>query len=496
MVVSRGREINLENMSMNIKWSRYQIGIFDFVERGTGSAFVSAVAGSSKTTVLVKSLDHVPRHHRSAFFAYNKHIVEELDHRVPLGTYLATLNALGWRSCLQHLSMMRVKLDVHKTANILGRVVKSDGEYDQYKVPVVRTVSLLKNLNLDAETCDLDAVCDTYDVEPPGESFYDVVREVMRQSVAVLNVMDFDDQVYVPLCFNFTIPKFDNVFIDETQDLTPAQIELVSRAHAGRMFAVGDERQAIYGFKGANPQAIQTLVDKIGMSRLPLSICYRCPKLVVAEAQKIVPEIEAWEEAKDGVVGEMQRKNFTRNVKEGDYVLCRTTAPLVESCLQLFREGRPASVQGRDIGEQVIWTVRKIWADDGPIPEFIARMEDFRTREIERLLQLGLENRAAAVEDRLDTISVVLEDSELRTVGDLKRSIMRIFRDDGKGVRHATGHRSKGLEAKRVFVLRPDLLPHKRARKEWQRVQEMNLKYVIITRAKEELYWVHGEKTK
>jgi superfamily I DNA/RNA helicase len=53
-------------------------------------------------------------------------------------------------------------------------------------------------------------------------------------------------------------------------------------------------------------------------------------------------------------------------------------------------------------------------------------------------------------------------------------------------------HRAKGLEAKRVFILRPDLMPHPKAKSAWEKGQEANLEYVAITRAIEELVYVDG----
>jgi superfamily I DNA/RNA helicase len=56
----------------------------------------------------------------------------------------------------------------------------------------------------------------------------------------------------------------------------------------------------------------------------------------------------------------------------------------------------------------------------------------------------------------------------------------------------STIHRAKGDEAERVYILRPDLLPHPRARTPQQQEQEQNLRYVAFTRAKEALSFVGG----
>ena len=54
-----------------------------------------------------------------------------------------------------------------------------------------------------------------------------------------------------------------------------------------------------------------------------------------------------------------------------------------------------------------------------------------------------------------------------------------------------TVHKSKGLENSTVYFLCPELIPSKFATQEWQIEQEWNLMYVGITRAKQNLYFVH-----
>ena len=74
------------------------------------------------------------------------------------------------------------------------------------------------------------------------------------------------------------------------------------------------------------------------------------------------------------------------------------------------------------------------------------------------------------------------------SVVDLKHNIRIIFTDDIQGIVLSTIHKIKGLEANRVFIVRPDLLPMQTS-KAWQAIQEKNLEYVAITRAKLELVY-------
>jgi superfamily I DNA/RNA helicase len=57
-----------------------------------------------------------------------------------------------------------------------------------------------------------------------------------------------------------------------------------------------------------------------------------------------------------------------------------------------------------------------------------------------------------------------------------------------------TAHRSKGLEFKRVFLLRSDLFPHPSAKTPEEVQQEANAKYVAKTRATHELHIVNDDQ--
>ena len=88
------------------------------------------------------------------------------------------------------------------------------------------------------------------------------------------------------------------------------------------------------------------------------------------------------------------------------------------------------------------------------------------------------------LEDKVKTLLFLAKLSD--NISDLKNKIKSIFTDEIEGICLSTIHKIKGLEANRVFIIRPDLLPMKCV-KDWQYIQEKNLEYVAYTRAKTEL---------
>ncbi len=59
--------------------------------------------------------------------------------------------------------------------------------------------------------------------------------------------------------------RFDVLMVDEFQDTNPIQLALFLRLGelAGRVVWVGDEKQAIYGFRGADPELVQAVAEQV-----------------------------------------------------------------------------------------------------------------------------------------------------------------------------------------------------------------------------------------
>jgi superfamily I DNA/RNA helicase len=249
----------------------------------------------------------------------------------------------------------------------------------------------------------------------------------------------------------------------------------------GRIIAVGDPAQSIYQFRGADSEAIPNFVNKLNAKTLPLSVTYRCPKRVVSLAQEIVPDIIVHEEAKDGVVEDVPVEQILKLVRPGDFVLSRTNAPLVKYCMALLRGGVPANIQGRDVGANLQYFIKKSKAKT--INSFIEYVNSWKEIEIKRLLSEKKDTMVAI--DKAETLLNLCEG--ILTIKDLKETIEKLFNDvdDSSKVIFATTHKAKGLERDRVFVLANTYRYGPGVEGE-----EANLWYVAVTRSKSELYLV------
>ncbi|ADQ69094.1 DNA/RNA helicase, superfamily I [Halogeometricum borinquense DSM 11551] len=94
------------------------------------------------------------------------------------------------------------------------------------------------------------------------------------------------------------IAQFRHVMVDEFQDLNLVQIEfvqaLLSRHDDARLFAVGDDWQSIYGFKGARPDYFIDFADHFSPAvETRLETNYRCPPSVVKAGNDLIKNNEA-----------------------------------------------------------------------------------------------------------------------------------------------------------------------------------------------------------
>lgn len=81
----------------------------------------------------------------------------------------------------------------------------------------------------------------------------------------------------------------EHLFVDEFQDLNESQFELVQiLAESGRVFAIGDPDQAIYGFRGSDPTFFFRFAGMPGVEQVSLTRNYRCPSAVIAAATALI----------------------------------------------------------------------------------------------------------------------------------------------------------------------------------------------------------------
>ncbi|MEH2333769.1 UvrD-helicase domain-containing protein [Nostoc sp.] len=314
--------------------------------------------------------------------------------------------------------------------------------------------------------------------------------------------LDFTDQIWLAVKWRLHeqpwFKPYKYVLVDECQDLNPLQLELLLMLAGltGRILAVGDPRQAIMGFAGADNQSYNNIVRLTRATELPLSICYRCPRSHVALVKSIFPyiPIEAAPDAIEGIIHRIESKDIEKLVKHGDIIIARKTAPLVSLCIRLISQGIKATVKGRDVGE----FLKKELDQIAKLPGYSFRffndaIEQYRQIKLQKYLNLDNEDELKQrLTDRLEAIATIYQSQPQATsIESLKYYIDELFSDENSPVTLSTIHKFKGGEGERIFIQKAGDMPMTwRNQQDWQLEQEENLLYVALTRSKSELFIV------
>jgi superfamily I DNA/RNA helicase len=351
----------------------------------TSNLALVARAGCGKTSTILLGVSAYRERFPTAEIlvcAFNKAIASEVQAKLKAAGHsdwrlvqAATAHSLGWSLVRFVFRLGNEAIDGKKVANLIMAHEQFDPVFKEYRNQIRDLVGYAKQegFGFFAAIADKSAwykLADHYDINGLDDNsemdrVVKAAQHIYQASLKQTDIVDFDDMILFPLVKNLVV-KFqkDLVIVDEAQDLSPARQALIRKfvKPHGRMVAVGDDRQAIYGFAGADAEALPNLIRDLDATVLPLSVTWRCPKAVVARAQLLVPDIEAAPEAPEGEVIQAdpaQLDQLIMSLGTEDAVLCRNTAPLIALAYQMIRAGKPCKVEGRSIGTGLVAMVRR-----------------------------------------------------------------------------------------------------------------------------------------
>lgn len=466
------------------------------------SMMIGALAGTGKSSTLEML---APRIRQPALaLAFNVGIARALDQRLPAHFTARTLNSLGHGAWIRANPQVLAweKPDTRKLGKICTEIVRAERKSWLWE-DLMAAAKAGMNAGLLPSGEGDGLVEDTLEVwrriapeidDDDIEEISELAREVLRRSIQMARQgrISFDDQVYCSALLGGQFPKYPVIFGDEVQDWSPLNLRMIEQTLriGGRLVLVGDQNQSIYLFRGADPESM-TRARRLALAwtDLPLTMTFRCPRLIVERQHWHVPTYRAHEANREGRFESWQEWGPQR-LREAGYptVLCRNTGPLLKLAFRLLRAGVGCSVAGRDIGRSLIALSRKISKDDEQAASSVMKaIVDWRGKQIELAIAADQVERVESISDRAEALQAVLESSGAQTAGDLRQLLEQLFAREGGLVRLSTIHRAKGLEWEGVLHLDPWRLPSKWARRAGGAAlaQEKNLKYVCETRTKE-----------
>jgi superfamily I DNA/RNA helicase len=280
------------------------------------------------------------------------------------------------------------------------------------------------------------------------------ITQYLKDHMSTQGLRDYTDQLVDAIKFlkenPEEIPQFDHVLVDEYQDVNAMQIELIHLLKPGNLFAVGDPRQAIFGWRGSDINYILNFEKDYGETEvIHLTKNYRSAKNIVDFMNHSIREMGLPDlEHHHNIESKIKILNFDSEEAERNFV------------------------------------IKKILESNIPRDEIFV---------------LARTNR------QLIELSQVMKNKGINHV--LKTDEVRSPKDAAMGdVTLATVHAIKGLEAKKVFLIgsNEQNFPCKASdhpavemvkTDNYDKLEEeKRLFYVAISRAKEKLYLTYSGK--
>jgi superfamily I DNA/RNA helicase len=458
-----------------------QVAIYDKVRTTGENLLISSSAGGGKTTTLEGM---VPLFREPwLYLAFSKSVVEEAVDRMPSGGDIRTINSMGlkcWRD-----GNGKAITNIKKIKEILGEYLRnlrgsdrteaSDAYFD-----IVGAINMARHLGYipprkfehARRLCTVEELNRRIE-RPLSPLEQQIVDDILLISIkaSYAGSVDFDDQVYMPALFGGSFPRFPNVLVDERQDLSPTNVALLENCVSpakSRLCCVGDRWQSIYYFRGAETDGMDKSKAKFNMTEMLLSYSFRCPENIVKAVHWRVPHMK-W--IKPGGVYEVLHSLDVDTIPDGAAILCRNNAPLFRAAFSLLSRKRSVSVAGSDIGPRIIHLLGKVGNPSDKRDDLLFKIEAWKDAQLEKT------NAPATILDTAECMKVFAGWGA--TCDQAINYAKYIFAQRGK-IFLSTGHKAKGLEWDTVYHLDPHLIG--------KDDQDLNLKYVITTRAKQECY--------
>lgn len=359
---------------------------------------------------------------------------------------------------------------------------------------------------------DSEVVAQLERASPAGLAYEEALRAEGR--------LDYDDAIRLgllivqdPQILTLYRKRFHCLLIDEVQDLTTSQLDLVAELGRGRTVFAGDRAQGIYGFAGAAPTSVYEAIEARDPLRIALDASYRSAPNVIKVVSAISvglggSSITCALDAQWEIDGEVIVERFPDPTTEAhrvvQLVLRWLEADPSESIGVMVRAKHRREMLDAEVSAAGLAAER--WDFPAHRPGIVALLSRFVTSVVrtagegsdaveELFLRCAgaLEDDDAAVLDELSEVADVLQDLVHETPLSEIVAGLRIASDPaspaGPGLHLLNGHVGKGQQFDRVVILglEDGHIPYYKATTNEERKEELSILHVMASRARKTL---------
>ena len=306
----------------------YTVEQKDFVEyEGKDSVILAATAGSGKTFSCVQRLKYLIKQgvdpNKIIFFSFTNAAVKELIERiekdgVPVrkqiskgnGVTITTIHSFcnsllarmgKYKSIASIWEFLNWYKKKYKPSDRASKTQKDDfwervsTMYDEADV-ISSAIASFKLQTADKIKCPVPAYMAEYNTfmrEERARDFSDMLIETFEA---------LKEDKYLKMFRK----AYDYIFVDEYQDTSAIQLQILLNLNAKFYYLIGDRNQSIYGYSGANCKRLEEmLIERRNTVEKSLTINFRSDKLIIENSNKF-STLKA--EANSSKVGSINRK--------------------------------------------------------------------------------------------------------------------------------------------------------------------------------------------
>lgn len=274
-------------------------------EQIEGAILVLAGAGSGKTRALTYRISHmikeigIPSNTILALTFTNK-AAKEMRERVnhilssQHDAFISTFHSFGSSLLREFIDVLGLKrtftiYDTDDQKRVVSRAIKNLGvDIDLTLKKVTNRITKYKEENISPEEVNINNNRDRKIVE-----IYTEYNRSLKES----NAIDFADiLIYTYRLLNndeilkIVQDRFHYIMVDEFQDTNDIQYKIISKisSRSGNIFVVGDDKQSIYGFRGAKIANILNFEKEHNAKMYRLERNYRSTSNILNAANNVI----------------------------------------------------------------------------------------------------------------------------------------------------------------------------------------------------------------
>jgi superfamily I DNA/RNA helicase len=452
----------VQDPTENIEFTDEQLAVIDST---ANSIMVNSVAGSGKSSTLLAIAHQYQRPYTGLYLAFNKDIVSDIQPKLPSNWECKTFHSVGLSITKKHLP--KSKVSMYKMKKLKIKI--SDQKMIDFHMSTA-------NPNTEKGWAETGK---KFEVEIEDTS--DIINQYKRV-IEKTDEISFGDMINYPIMNQWKSKHYDVLVIDESQDISSSQLELIKLIPHDRIVFVGDKHQQIYQWRSADPMIYDKIDDQFKPIYYNITQSFRCPDLILNEARKYVPYI--WSDIEGGFVSKPRSLDL-RSTEDECFILSRVNARLIRTARELIKNEIPFSIN-KQIVRSLTNEINKASRGCGKLDKLKMNLEKQKRKSVEiaRKNNWNIESRTA----RFEALFAVIE--KAKTIHDVKYFLNNLtYHSNSSSKRKlSTIHASKGLESKNVYLLDEGLcnsfIEKKEKNYDFNGVQEeLNILYVAVTRS-------------